>query len=172
MTGVCGIDERLEPMVLPLPTVYFSGNSEHKSGRSFNEKKIINDINITIDEKNMWKYFISKGFRFLSNKNSNSSSDNSNATSLFLRFELPNTLCLKGLRVWNYNGGGIDGLCYGVKHCKIVVNDSLEFPVRIIRKASGQDTFNYGQYIPFSFSDSSIGGVYTMAIFLFSNFIC
>jgi protein JBTS26 len=59
-------------------------------------------------------------------------------------------MALKGLRIWNYNNNSEDRLCCGVKHCRMTLNNSTEIPLRVVRKAIGDASFEYGQFLPFS----------------------
>lgn len=136
LTGICGLDDYMQEISLPVPTVISSG------GRSFGEHYLVNGDNITSDERYMWIHHNASLF---------------DGNQLILRFDLEYSISLKGLRLWNYNGGGVDGLCCGVKHCRILINGAIDIPVRVIRKATGDCSFDFGQHIPFA-KDQSVTG--------------
>ena len=67
---------------------------------------------------------------------------------LLLRFNLPSKLTLRGLRVWNYNAGGREGVCSGVKHCRLLVDGKGDGVRVVVRKAPGEGLFDYAQFVP------------------------
>ena len=81
-----------------------------------------------VDPIEMWRYTDQAGIEQYQQPN---------GYILLLRFSLLYPMPLKGLRIWNYNAPVSDGLCCGLKHCRIVINENEEFSARVIRKATG-----------------------------------
>jgi protein JBTS26 len=138
LTGICGMDDAMDQFELTVPKVTISSIVQSKDELACGDsRKIVNGFNLTVDESQMWTFCDVNGL------------NSKEGYLVMLRFDLNFRVPLKGLKIWNYNGGGEDGLCYGIKHCRIVLNNKIEISTRVVRKATGDESFEYGQYIPF-----------------------
>jgi hypothetical protein len=66
---------------------------------------------------------------------------------IVLKFDFKLQMNMKGLRIWNYNVEK-EGACCGVKHISIFV-DGVLCSSTVVRKAPGEMSFDYNQYLPF-----------------------
>jgi hypothetical protein len=60
---------------------------------------------------------------------------------------------MKGLRIWNYNVEK-EGACCGVRHISIFV-DGILCSSTVVRKAPGEMSFDFNQYLPFVHSSEN-----------------
>ena len=145
LVGICGLvalDEDLHKIKLPTPEIYFAnfennGQKLRRTKESIQSNNspsiIVNGMNLTTDLSSMWS--INK-----TNLNGNN--------CLVLKFDFKLEMNMKGLRIWNYNGEK-EGTCCGVRHINIFV-DGILCSSTVVRKAPGEMSFDYNQYLPFS----------------------
>ena len=144
LVGVCGLvalDEDLHKIKLPTPEIYFANfqeNGQKLKGTNDVIKSnthpnvIVSGTNITTDPSCMW----STDKTHLNGNN-----------CIVLKFDFKLQMNMKGLRIWNYNVEK-EGACCGVKHISIFV-DGVLCSSTVVRKAPGEMSFDYNQYLPF-----------------------
>ena len=152
LTGMVGMDARLEELPLPEPEVYIGSPiiGEARQARSGIQRTSIKPSergsspssilvkptykNASTDPRDMW--FVRNPAR------------EKPGTHIVLRFNLGEPKSLKGLRIWNCNAGR-DGAHCGIKHVHIYLDGQLYMSNSIARKAPGVEVqFDFAQFLP------------------------
>ena len=144
VTGIVALDEHMKEVALPVPYVLLARPNFQNSTLDpmlIPEEQdyaglanIVRGVNHTVDASHM----------FCTAK---PAPDMAVAgASITLRFEAPTPLLIKGLKIWNFNAGK-EGSCCGVKHVNIYLDGRLATKV-VVRKALGEFTFDYSQFLP------------------------
>lgn len=133
LTSISGLDENFSEVVLPAPQVMLL----HRDGLGAVVNRVIkvygvsqalvDGEHLTCDPAHMTSIPLPAN------------------TAVMFRFSLTEPITLRGLRVWNYNAA-LEGSCRGAKHVEVVVDMTLRSPV-VLRKAPGEDKFEYGQFV-------------------------
>ena len=134
-SGVCGVDSDLEEIELPVPEASYyvysldgtASLAKHSPIQYTDNKLLVNGNKLTSKYEDMWVCQTFKGL------------------VVGLRFNLPRSICIKGLRIWNFNAGREDA-SIGVKHMEISVDRGRRKAV-IVRKAPGNCDFDYSQML-------------------------
>ena len=136
VTGMTGMDGKLQEFALPVPEIFTAFIDEDNTIKRLGEPLTschadvtVNGINRTTDSSQMW----------IGETPSN--------TILVFHFECSGAIELKGIRFWNYNAGR-ESSCSGLKHLKIYLDGQLRCDI-IARKAPGEflGTLDYGQFL-------------------------
>ena len=155
LTGVVAMDAQLEEVRLPEPEV-FVGFIEQKTGQGqHRDAKCIKrtshqpvqcgstDVHVLVKPSKENSTTNPKSMWFVRNPTREPPGH-----YIVLRFDLGNSLELKGLRLWNCNAGR-DGAHCGIKHAHIYINGSLHMSNSVARKAPGvQVLFDFAQFLP------------------------
>ena len=137
----------------------------HRLGRP--AANLSNDVNLTIDTNQMWLVSVTSNNSIhigVSPRSSSYHSKMNNQVNTIqewhsvIRFEFEEVTALRGLRFWNYNAG-IEGTFCGAKHVLIYAEDNMHSMYDIIlRKAPGDVTFDFAQFIPLAAKGGIHGG--------------
>lgn len=135
-SGVCGIDKDLEEFSLPIPeTAYYVYSLDgaaplykHTPMNGTDNGMLVSGSRMTSSYEDMWVGQHHKGL------------------VIGMKFDIDHSTSIKGLRIWNFNAGKEDS-SMGVKHMEISIDGGRRKAV-IVRKAPGNCTFDYSQFLP------------------------
>jgi hypothetical protein len=171
LSGISALDANFSEISLPVPLLLFSapnGLSKLYSAPSGCESQLNNLItgcHLTTDPGAMWSIPYGPG------------SPQNGYGVISLRFELPQPLLLRGLRIWNYNGDNED-TWVGVRHVDIYLEQkptgtggggagvmydgvsptaTLVASRLVLRKAPGEEELEYAQFIHLNGQDKGQG---------------
>ena len=170
LTGVVAMDAQLDEVRLPKPEVYI-GHLEEKvvgQGMNINTKYIRrtslqpiqcggSDVKVLVKPSTENRTTNPKDMWFVRNPGREHPGH-----YIVLRFDMGNSVELKGLRLWNCNAGR-DGAHCGIKHTHIYINESLHVSNSVARKAPGVHVqFDFAQFLPIikdSLKNAEVGGI-------------
>lgn len=98
--------------------------------------KLFDHVNLTTLDQHMWLTSFSL------------------ASGVQLRITWPSPIVMAGVRVWNYNKSS-DDTARGVKRAHVTLDGTCVVDGLFLRKAPGHARFDFGQYIPLTWLDSS-----------------
>lgn len=157
LSGVSALDDNFGEVSLPIPTLFYgsSGNSKLTPHTNSQLSTLVKGNHLTTNPSNMWSV----------------PCDSLYGGAITLRFDLPNPLLLRGLRIWNYNGENED-TCVGTRHVDIfleqkrnsqnsamydgLTSGAVQVASRLVlRKAPGEADLEYAQFVHLNCQDQN-----------------
>lgn len=154
LTGVCGLGVDMDEILLPVPDLFVART---RDGGRFDAQFPVSDDVTAIGLSKL----VSPDRQTCRAEDMLICERPSSANNVVLLcFRLPESVLLKGLKVWNYNSSSAEGPCCGARHVVLIVN-GVKVSEAVLRKAPGEDKFDFSQVLMLQSPLSGLSGVPT-----------